>query len=1264
MRLSEFDDNRTEKEELKLITLEYRVKKKGVSGCEPIVTLYCRDSSGNRRIVEVENYYPYFYARNDEVREKKESLKNDHKVRKIEYDCYESLKGVSVTRIYTKEPYHVAEMRDVFSETWEADIFFTNRFLIDSGIKVNFEIPKGKDTVSPNEIYPVENGMSVSPRVVFVDIEVLSGGEMPETTEARKPINAITAYDSYDQEYTTWVLKSEEWDEEPDFPERVFEFDDERSLLEDFNNWMGRREIDILSGWNSSQNNIGDGFDYPYLLNRCENLNVYSTDKWSPEGKAFCGEYGEAKVTGVELIDLMQAYKKTQVHDLESYSLDFVANKELGVGKEEIEGLDEGYFYEPEKFIDYNIRDVEALVEINEEAGVIQLYESLREVTGAKFGDCHNNIDMLDVFFLRKANEQDMALPTSVKPDTDWYHGAFVYKPEPGKYKNILYPDLASLYPSLLKTLNISPDTIIGFGEDLEKSEYDEDDCFVTYVDRREVAKAEGNTDEYKNDNYKAIYNPSTKTATWTNDPQFDKLYYLKPEKREGFISGTIDELIDLKYQYTGKRYEAVKRVTNSCFTPDTEVLTPDGIKNITNIEVGDMVYSWNKETGQMEKKEVIDTIEKPEYDGELIHIQNNNIDLKVTPDHRMLVKRPYYNDDWETTNAGDLNDYTHYETPNRWNFNHSNDIDQIDLANFVSNDFKVSESKITYGNAHNDFDRFIDGNTFIEILGWYITEGCVYKSDYSEPRGDSLQIAQCKDVNEDTYNRIVNCMEKCVDYVSTSDKSIEICGSLYVDILSRLCGKGSENKTIPEIVFQKASKSQKELLLEVLMLGDGDSCDVPRRYSTKSKQLRDDVIRLLWELGYKPSYNYDSGVWRIFYTEDDSGKKSKQSFRMHRDSNREKAENGVYCIQVEDNHTLVAGRNGKFTNIPNCYGVLGDSSSYNKGFRLFDWRLAETVTLAGRKVLQFTGEKYVESMKNQGYEDSKLVYGDSDSVLTSIPSAETTTEALIAGKKASEYTKEQYDIFMEDEFNADEHLMDVEIESYASAIFFSRKSNDLDNAEEAAKKRYAQIIEWDEDEGFFGYKANPKPKLKGFDAIRSDTSQITKEVQEEVLRIILEVDEPKDEVYEYLEDKIDEIKSGEHLEKLGIPESINEELSYYGDDNRRCVPKIRGAKYATQNFEGVNIEKGGAPKTYRINSISQDYPQVYEAETPEDGDKVDAVSVENVSDLPVEDIEFDYDTMLDKTLKSSLEPILRTMGWSWNDVVTDGRQQGLEAFA
>jgi DNA polymerase I len=1067
------------------------------------------------------------------------------------------------------------------------------------------------------------------------------------------------------------VLKSEEWDEEPDFPERVFEFDDERSLLEDFNNWMGRREIDILSGWNSSQNNIGDGFDYPYLLNRCENLNVYSTDKWSPEGKAFCGEYGEAKVTGVELIDLMQAYKKTQVHDLESYSLDFVANKELGVGKEEIEGLDEGYFYEPEKFVDYNIRDVEALVEINEESGVISLYESLREVTGAKFEDCHNNIDMIDVFFLRKAREREMALPTSVKPEENWYHGAFVYKPKPGKHKNILYPDLASLYPYLMKTLNVSPDSIIGTKEDLERSKYTEEQCLVGYIDPRPVKEVDSqeNIDRYKDGEYKAVYNPDPKVdkAYWSDDPQYKKIYYVKPEEKEGFVTEILDELIDLKYEYSGKTYEAVKRVTN-CFTEDTEVITCDGIKNIKDIEKGDRVYSLNNETKELEEKEVTETWEYEDDNYETISMSTNKIDFEVTPNHRMAIDN---GDDIEYIEAGKMNSYTNYELPHNWSSSGKN-MERIDITEFINEDIEIlspdkSENcrrirNKRFGSGyvvqeHNTYEdmvhikkgnkwvpRYYNIRNFLSIIAWYITEGYIQEN--------YISISQ---INEKYRKEIKNLFKESDISYSTDDRHISFTSDLFSNFLEDKCGCGSNKKQIPNFIFT-LDEELKEYFFQELLKGDGNSRKT--RYTTKSEYLLNDFVRLCVETGRNPHYKEEDGYYRIRF------KKSKNTIRMHRSSEKSNA-NSVYCVTVEDNNNLIAGRNGKFQFCGQSqYGVMGDSSSYNKGFRLFDARLAETVTLAGRKVLQFTGEKYIESMKNQGYEDSKLVYGDSDSVLTSIPSAETTTEALIAGKKASEYTKEQYDIFMKDEFNADEHLMDVEIESYASAIFFSRKSNDLDNAEEAAKKRYAQIIEWDEDEGFFGYKANPKPKLKGFDAIRSDTSQITKEVQEEVLRIILEVDEPKDEVYEYLEEKIDEIKSGEHLEKLGIPESINEELSYYGDDNRRCVPKIRGAKYATQNFEGVNIEKGGAPKTYRINSISQDYPQVYEAETPEDGDKVDAVSVENVSDLPVEDIEFDYDTMLDKTLKSSLEPILRTMGWSWNDVVTDGRQQGLEAFA
>ena len=1455
MRLSDIGDTESDKETLKLITLEYDVITSGVIVPEPEITLYCRDEDGRRREIIVEGFYPYFYVTDEEFEEKIDNIQNDRKTRETKRRCTKSLKNEEVlSKIYTKKPEQVADMREDFDRTWEADVFFTNRFLIDSGIKTTFEIPEGEDRVHTNQIEPTDESLDISPRIIYVDIEVLSGGEMPEPKHARKPINAITAYDSYDNEYITWVLESEEWEDEPEFGDNVYLYEDERNMLEDFNSWIGRREIDILTGWNSSQNDIGKGFDYPYILSRCSKLNLYSTNNWSPEDMAFTGEYGSAIIGGVELIDMMQAYEKTQVHELEERSLDFVANKELGFGKEDIGDLDEGYYNQPEKFVEYNRRDVEAVVEIDKSAEVIDLYESLRDVTGAKFDDCHNNIDMIDVFFLRKARERNIALPTSEEPDENWYHGGFVFNPTPGKHENILYPDLAcfteghevltpegirkiedlergdkiytldedthnvvidevesthnyyyngaihkntsksinyeitpnhniythdggeekpenfskkqvygskdyyrklpssngifngempdtiditddvenidavlyyegdgrtkryelpeevqnftelhkgseekydsdlsqnrmkkfhipiskfrkyedsirenfdnieyksdvrcrikdteyntenllkilawyitegnvelehcisisnedkqvlheisetlddmninhhvgessisfnhgvmrkwlvqksgensfekripelvfgmpietrrwfleemirgdgytedsgrktyytaseslrddfcrlalsvgenprvferdrseheydiilnnkagsikrkkneeinqhdgqvycvtakenhviyagkngkmnwigqSLYPYIMKTLNISPDTIIGTEEELEKSEYTKEDCLTAYIDSREVAESNTKEDipKYRGNGYKAVYSPKKNDALWADDPQFDKIYYLKPEVKEGFVTSILDELVDLKYQYTGKTYEAVKRVTN-CFTEDTEVMTENGLEKIRELEVGDRVYSYNKEIDEIEIKKVAKTWDYPEYDGELISIENEDVDFKVTPNHNMLVK--------------DSGDYEFIEAQN------------------------LEEKKYKLPVRNSEID-----------------------------------------------------VEKDVEYLDNSE--------------------------------------------------------------------------------------------------------------------------GVYCVTVEDNHSLLAGRNGKLNFVGQSqYGVMGDSSSYNKGFRLFDTRLAEAVTLAGQKVLQFTGEKFVESIKNQGYEDAYLAYGDSDSVITSMPSAESTTEALLAGKQASEYTKQKYDGFMKKEFDVDEHLMDVEIESYASGIFFSRKSDDLENAEEAAKKRYAQLIEWDEDEGFFGYIENPEPNIKGFDYVRSDTSQLTKEVQKEVLRIILEEDDPKKEVYDYLEQKIEEVRNGDYIEEIGKPKSISKDLSKYGTENRSCTPRIRGSKYATKHIDGVNIDSGASPKTYRVENVPKDYPQTYDADTAEDGDPVDAIALEDVNNIP-DDFELDYDTMLDKTLKSSLEPILRTMEWSWADVKGKGRQKGLESF-
>jgi len=1317
------------RERLKLITLEYSIESDGNFVEEPIIELFCRDAHGNRRFIEVEGFYPSFFVTEQEFLDNRDELLNESMIRHIEVRDgilnerlrkngsiesvdeapRERLDDTKCVRIYTVKPSQVSKLRDFFEWHGEADVFFTNRFLIDSVINRGFTIPEGRDRVSFDEIEPVdESGCpDIKPRVHTVDIEVWSGGDFPDTQNPSKPVTAITAHDSYEDSYFCGVLdpsavsegSEHSWEENIDweYPDGITSeqicvdvYQSENALLADYFDFIDRTDPDLMTGWNSSRNDIGSGFDYPYLINRADAINEWIYQELTYEnGRIFVSNRGAPHIGGREMFDMLQAYKKTQIHEKRSYSLEYIAQEELGQGKEDIADLDEGWLHNPVEFIKYNIRDVSAVVEIEKAQEVLELYDNIRSVAGCTYSEtADSNIGIIDLLFLRQAKNRGITLPTSMEPERGWYYGGKVINPSPGKHRNVVYPDLASLYPYLMWSLNVSPETVFESLAEVKEAGYDEEDVYRAYIDFRDDS-------EKRN-----------------SDPNCETIYYLKPDVETGFVREVVDDLVNMKYEYKGqgKKYDAVKRITNSCFTPDTEVLTPDGIRNITDIEVDDVVYSWNKKTGEMEERRVTETIERPEYDGELVHIQNRNIDLKLTPDHRMIVKRSRRSDDWEITEAGDLNEYTHYETPNRWEYNHSDGIDEVDLSEFTEGEFTVTDNHITGGENHTTFDRYVDGNEFIELLGWFITEGSAYISDDAEPRGDSVQIAQEKSVNRELYHRICNCAESLVPHTSKNSRGVEICGSVYADLLTNICGSGSENKNIPEVVFEDASKEQKELLLEVLMLGDGDSREESNRYSTKSDELRDDLVRLLWELGYKPQYTYDdsgeynTGVWRIRYTDDDSGKKSKQSFRMYRDSKTETAKNGVYCIQVEGNHTLVAGRNGKFTNIQNCYGVFGDSSSYGVGFRLFDWRLAETITIAGQKVLQHTADEFINQLTTMGYNDAELIGGDTDSVMTTIPSMELSPERIQqdwkrmerGGKpqtdlfKASQAVNKSYDSFMCDEFNIcypSGHKMEVEIESYADSIFFLQDL-DSDDPNDGVKKKYSQLVTWDEGEII----EDPDPATKGFKLVRSDTAAITAEVQEGVLHRILKNNEPKDSVKSFLKEKYDAAMDGDMPpEKIGVPSSISSDPMDYGwsiDDETDEVkyftpqPHIRGARYATANIDGEDITSGSKPLMFYVDGVnaSGDLPETYDYKdefslnAPTDkadantramkeiDREVDALAVEDVRNIP-DEIEINWEKMAEKTIEDAINNIAITMGWSFDDLVTAGSQTGLSQF-
>lgn len=568
--------------DLKVMNVEYTD-----GGGQTTVHVFGRDRDREWRHVEVVGHLPSFYIREDEYSPR---VDNHYAVVETEThgadgERYVSLHGEPLVRVYTHTPEQVGNLRELFEETWEADVFYTTRFLIDQGVKVGMRVDtsdaieeepwlRGEMRVDAEAVEPlsVEETPSVEPRQAVIDIEVASDAGFPDADRAEYPVSTIVGYDTYEDEYVGWILESDEWENgtaddvwdaeanpsevsvtEMEFDGAVTDslddlrvFGEESAMLADFHGWIESLRPDIISHW------FGNSFDVPYLINRSRGLNTFGYQDWSPLGETFVSKY-EPVVSGVSCVDMLEAYKKTQRHNLKSKALDDVAEKELGRGKVDFDVEGDGpehtemWKRKPVEFMAYNLVDVALVNRLDEEKGLIDLLDNLRTVTGVSYTDpIGGNIDMMDTLFLRKAKEYGYALPTAVEPDVGYYHGSHVVTPEPGVHEHVVYPDYSSLYPNMMYQCNISPETLVGTYEDLEESEYTKEDCVWSYIDTQTP--------------------PSLKEEVEAKESRMERVYFLKPSVKEGFIRSVLDDIMGLADEYTGGMYEAVKRVRNSSY--------------------------------------------------------------------------------------------------------------------------------------------------------------------------------------------------------------------------------------------------------------------------------------------------------------------------------------------------------------------------------------------------------------------------------------------------------------------------------------------------------------------------------------------------------------------------------------------------------------------------------------------------------------------------------------------------------------------------
>ncbi|WP_435153876.1 DNA-directed DNA polymerase [Haladaptatus sp. DFWS20] len=319
-------------------------------------------------------------------------------------------------------------------------------------------------------------------------------------------------------------------------------------------------------------------------------------------------------------------------------------------------------------------------------------------------------------------------------------------------------------------------------------------------------------------------------------------------------------------------------------------------------------------------------------------------------------------------------------------------------------------------------------------------------------------------------------------------------------------------------------------------------------------------------------------------------------------------------------------------------YGVLG----WEK-FRLYDKEMGAAITATGREVIEFT-----ETAANEI--DYNVAYGDTDSVMLELGGDIGKDAALDQSFEIEEHINARYDEFASEELNAEEHRFQIEFEKLYRRFFQAGK-----------KKRYAGYIVWKEG------KDVDDIDITGFEYKRSDIAPITKEVQRQVIEMIV-TGEDLDDVETYVHDVIEDFLGGNvELDEIAIPGGIGKRLDNYDTD----TAQVRGAKYANLLL-GTNFQRGSKPKRLYLKKVHPSYFERIEQEKDLDArpdtlygefkHEQDVICFEYADQIP-DEFEVDWDKMLDKTLKGPISRVLEALDISWEEVKTGQQQTGLSSF-
>ena len=394
-------------------------------------TILYRGFDGGERVERREEFKPTLYV----------PSKNETEYKTLEGNCVEPVKLGSIKD--AKE--FVQTYEDVGNFTIYGNTKYLYQYILDK--------------------YPKEVDYDFTKlNIMSLDIETTSENGFPSVEEAREEILCITVKDFTSKKIITWGCG--EFENSRDDVHYIY-CQNERELLMKFQEYWVQKTPDIVTGWNVKF------FDMPFICRRMDRVlsmkHMRALSPWNSIRERELHVRGQKKIyydiIGVSTLDYYDLYQKFTYTNQESYRLDHIAFVELGQQKldhSEFENFQDFYRNNWQKFIEYNIHDVELVDMLEDKMKLIELAVTMAYDAKVNFEDVFYQVRMWDSIIYDALTQENIIIPPKTDSTKDQqYAGAYVKEPKPGIYDWVVNFDLNSLYPHLIMQYNISPETLL-----------------------------------------------------------------------------------------------------------------------------------------------------------------------------------------------------------------------------------------------------------------------------------------------------------------------------------------------------------------------------------------------------------------------------------------------------------------------------------------------------------------------------------------------------------------------------------------------------------------------------------------------------------------------------------------------------------------------------------------------------------------------------------------------------------------------------------